>query len=122
VPGHESLGTHAVVGLDGRLRFGPDVEYLPERRLDYSVDESRRAAFGESVRRLVPQIADEDLSPDTSGIRAKLQGRGEPFRDFVIRDEADRGLPGLVDVVGIDSPGLTSAPAIAEHVASLLPA
>ena len=120
VPGHVSLGTHAVLGLDGRLRFGPDAEYLPDRALDYRVDESRRAAFGESVRRLVPQIRDQDLEPDIAGIRPKLQGPGQGFRDFVIVEESGRGLPGFVNLVGIDSPGLTSAPAIAEYVGGLL--
>jgi L-2-hydroxyglutarate oxidase LhgO len=121
VPGHVSLGVHAVLGLEGRLRFGPDVEYLEQRTLDYRVDAARRAAFGEAVRRLVPAIRDEDLEPDLSGIRAKLQGPGQAFRDFVIREESDRGLPGLVSLVGIDSPGLTAALAIAERVAELLP-
>jgi L-2-hydroxyglutarate oxidase LhgO len=116
VPTHVSLGVHAVLGLDGRLRFGPDAELLPERRADYSVDESKRGEFGEAVRRLVPAIADADLSPDIAGIRAKLQGSGEGFRDFVVAEETARGLPGFVDLVGIDSPGLTSALAIAEEV------
>lgn len=120
VPGHESLGVHAVVGLEGRLRFGPDAEYLPDRRCDYAVDEAKREAFGPAVRRLVPSIADEDLSPDISGIRAKLQGPGQDFRDFVIAEESERGLAGLVSLIGIDSPGLTSALAMAEHVAGLL--
>ncbi len=120
VPGHVSLGVHAIVDFAGRLKFGPDAEYLPDRRLDYRVDESKRAAFAASVRRLVPSITDDDLSPDTAGIRPKLQGPGEPFRDFVIADERGRGLPGFVDLVGIDSPGLTSAPAIAAHVEALL--
>jgi L-2-hydroxyglutarate oxidase LhgO len=120
VPGQVSLGVHAVLGLEGRLRFGPDVEYLDRRRVDYAVDETRRGAFGEAVRRLLPAVQDEDLEPDTSGIRAKLQGPGQPFRDFVIREERELGLPGLVNLVGIDSPGLTSAPAIAEHVAALI--
>jgi L-2-hydroxyglutarate oxidase LhgO len=120
VPGHVSLGVHAVVGLEGRLRFGPDAEYLPDRRQDYAVDDAKRPAFGASVRHLVPAIEDDDLSPDISGIRPKLQGPGEGFRDFVIADESARGLPGLVNLVGIDSPGLTSAPAIAEHVARLI--
>ena len=122
VPGHVSLGVHAVVGLEGRLRFGPDAEYLPDRRLDYAVAESKRAAFGASVRRLVPDIQDDDLAPDISGIRPKLQGPKEGFRDFVIAEESARGLPGLVNLVGMDSPGLTSAPAIAEHVARLIEA
>src|SRR6185295_14616034 len=68
VPGHVSLGVHAVVGLEGRLRFGPDAEYLPDRALDYRVDETKRAAFGAAVRRLVPDLADEDIDPDMAGI------------------------------------------------------
>ena len=120
VPGHVSLGVHAVIGLEGRLRFGPDAEYLPDRHRDYAVDEAKRPAFGASVRKLVPAIQDEDLSPDISGIRAKLQGPGEGFRDFIIADESARGCPGLVNLVGIDSPGLTSSPAIADHVARMV--
>ena len=120
VPGHVSLGVHALVDVAGRTKFGPDAEYLPDRRLDYRVEESKRALFAKSVTKLVPAIGEQDLEPDTSGIRPKLQGPGEPPRDFVIRDEADRGLPGFVDLVGIDSPGLTSAPAIARHVEALL--
>jgi L-2-hydroxyglutarate oxidase LhgO len=120
VPGHVSLGVHAVVGLEGRLRFGPDAEYLPDRVLDYKVDESKRAAFAVSVRRLVPEIEDDDLEPDMAGIRPKLQGPGQGVRDFVIAEESGRGLPGLVSLIGIDSPGLTSALAIAEEVASFL--
>lgn len=121
LPARDSLGTHAVLGLDGRLRFGPDVQYLQDRLPDYTVDESRRAAFGEAVRRLLPCVSDDDLVPDMAGIRAKLQGPGDPFRDFVIAEESARGLPGLVNLVGIDSPGLTSAPAIAAEVDALLP-
>jgi len=119
LPQGESLGVHAVLGLDGRLRFGPDIEYLAERRHDYRVDESRRAAFAEAVRRWLPDLEASQLTPDLAGIRPKLQGRGEPFRDFVIQEETERGLPGLIDLVGIDSPGLTSALAIAERVARL---
>ena len=120
VPGHVSLGLHAVVGLEGRLRFGPDVEYLPDRKPDYTVPETTRARFGEAARRLVPAITDDDLVPDMSGIRAKLQGPGQPFRDFVIAEESARGCPQLVNLVGIDSPGLTSSLAIAEEVARIV--
>jgi L-2-hydroxyglutarate oxidase LhgO len=115
-----SLGVHSVLGLDGRLRFGPDAENLPDRRLDFSVDEAKRAAFGAAVRRIVTGIADEDQTPDIAGIRPKLQAPGHGFRDFVIAEEAARGLPGFVNLVGIDSPGLTSALAIAEEVEKLL--
>jgi L-2-hydroxyglutarate oxidase LhgO len=121
-PTHVSLGIHAILGLDGRLRFGPDADHLPDRRQDYTVDDAKRASFGAAVRRLLPQIEDDDLATDIAGIRAKLQGPGEGFRDFVIAEEAARGRPGLVSLVGIDSPGLTSALAIAEEVDGLLPA
>ncbi len=120
IPSKESLGVHVVLDTGGRLRFGPDAEYLPDRRTDYRVDPERRADFAEAARRLLPDIRDEDLEPDISGIRPKLQGKGEPFRDFVIADESGRGLPGFYDLLGIESPGLTAAPAIAEHVARLV--
>jgi L-2-hydroxyglutarate oxidase LhgO len=120
VPGAQSLGVHAVLGLEGRLRFGPDVEFLVDRRLDYQVDESKRAAFGAAVNHLIPSLGEEDLTPDMAGIRPKLQAPGEPPRDFVVSEETERGLPGFVDLIGIDSPGLTAALAIADHVAVLL--
>jgi L-2-hydroxyglutarate oxidase LhgO len=119
VPDHVSLGVHAVLGLDGRLRFGPDAEYVG-RDADYSVDEGKAAAFAAAARKLLPAIDDEDLAPDISGIRPKLQGPNDGFRDFVIAEESARGLPGLVNLVGMDSPGLTSALAIADHVADLV--
>jgi L-2-hydroxyglutarate oxidase LhgO len=122
VPAHVSLGVHAVLGLDGRVRFGPDADHLPLRGHDYAVDEAKRGEFGEAVRRIVPAILDENLTPDIAGIRAKLQGPGEGFRDFVIAEEKARGRPGFLSLVGIDSPGLTSALAIAEEADRLLPA
>ena len=120
VPGQTGLGVHVVLDLAGRLRFGPDAERLADRRIDYAVDPARRAAFASVVRKLLPDLADEDLSPDTSGIRPKLCSTDGSPRDFVIAEESARGLPGLVDLIGIDSPGLTASLAIAERVASLL--
>jgi L-2-hydroxyglutarate oxidase LhgO len=119
VTASDSLGVHVVLDTGGRLRFGPDAEYLPERRPDYRVDPARRGAFAEAARRLLPEITDEDLEPDISGIRPKLQAKGGAARDFVISEESARGLPGFVNLLGIESPGLTAAPAIAEHVARL---
>jgi len=119
-PTKHSLGVHALVDLGGRLKFGPDVEYLPDRRLDYTVDEGKRHLFAESVRRILPFVKDEDLTPDMSGIRPKTQAPGEPARDFVIRHEKDRGLEGLIDLIGIESPGLTASPAIARMVRELM--
>jgi L-2-hydroxyglutarate oxidase LhgO len=120
VPARDTLGVHTVLDLGGRLKFGPDIEYLKERKQDYRVDETKRPAFAASVRRILPHVKDEDLTPDMSGIRPKTQPPGEPPRDFIIRDEADRGLPGLINLIGIESPGLTASPAIARYVASLL--
>ena len=120
IPGKDSLGVHAVVDLGGRLRFGPDVEYLTDRKADYRVEPARLAAFGEAARRILPDVRDEDLEPDISGIRPKLQSPGGPLRDFVVAEESARGLPGFYDLVGIESPGLTAALAIAERVAGLI--
>ena len=120
VPDPVHLGIHVCLGLDGRLRFGPDAEYVDRRRWSYAVDPGRRPEFARAVRHLMPAIAEEDLAPDTSGVQARLQGPGEGFRDFVIAEESARGLPGLVNLVGIDSPGLTSSLAIAAEVERLL--
>lgn len=120
VPTKHSLGVHAVVDLGGRLKFGPDVEYLPDRTLEYTVDPSKRHAFAESVRRILPDVRDEDLTPDMSGIRPKIQAKGDPVRDFIITHETERGLPGLINLVGIESPGLTASPAIARLVAAMM--
>ena len=120
VPGNESLGVHALLDLGGRLKFGPDVEYVDGPPFDYAVDESKLHAFGESVRRILPQISDDDLAPDISGVRPKLQRKSEPARDFLIAHEKARGLEGLVNLIGIESPGLTASPAIARHVEQLL--
>ena len=116
VPGTHSLGVHVVLDLAGRLRFGPDVTWLDERTQDYAVDPLLRPVFAESVRRLFPQIEDEELEPDMAGIRPKLQPKGGAARDFVIADEEARGYPGLFNLIGIESPGLTAAPAIARYV------
>jgi L-2-hydroxyglutarate oxidase LhgO len=120
VPSAEGLGVHAIMDWGGRLKFGPDVEYLHDGAFDYRVSESKRKAFGGAIRRIVPGISDDDISPDMSGIRPKLQRKGEPEKDFLIVHEKERGLSGFVNLVGIDSPGLTASPAIAAHVERLL--
>ncbi len=120
VPSTEGLGVHALVDLGGRLKFGPDVEYLNDRTFQYNVSEGKRKAFAESIRRILPAIADDDISPDMSGIRPKLQRKGEPAKDFVIVHEKERGLEGFVNLIGIESPGLTCSPAIARYVEELL--
>ena len=108
-----SLGIHIVPDLTGRLKFGPNAYYVDE--IGYGV-ESSSDEFWRDIVNYLPMIRKEDLHPDMSGIRAKLQGPGDPMRDFVIAHEEDRGYPGLINLVGIESPGLTSAPTIAEMV------
>ncbi len=115
---NEILGIHATIDLQNRVRFGPDSEYVST--LEYRVDESRRPSFHEAVKRYLPGMAQSDLQPDMSGIRPKLQGPGEPFRDFIVREESAAGCPGLINLIGIESPGLTSCVAIGKEVASLV--
>ena len=114
------LGIHLTLDLDGELRLGPDVEVLGDRRQDYSVDEGRRSAFLDAARRYLPSLEEGDLAPDQSGIRARLQAIGAPFRDFVVAEESARGFPGWVNLVGVESPGLTSCLEIAREVRALL--
>ncbi|HVO67559.1 MAG TPA: NAD(P)/FAD-dependent oxidoreductase [Syntrophales bacterium] len=113
-----SLGIHATRDLGNRIKFGPDSQYIDE--IEYSVDEGRRTSFYLSIKKYLPGISEEMLHPDMCGIRPKLQGPGEPPSDFVIKDEKDIGYPGLINLIGIESPGLTSCITIARHVQSLV--
>lgn len=110
------LGIHATLDLSGHIRLGPDVTYLDRREQHFQVDPAKADAFHASVRNFLPFVDPEDLHPDTAGIRPKLQGPGDPWQDFVVRDEEDQGYPGLINLVGIESPGLTSCLALAEEV------
>jgi L-2-hydroxyglutarate oxidase LhgO len=112
------LGVHATLDLEGRMRLGPNAEYVDS--IDYSVDSRHKDEFYNSARGMLPFIEYQDLEPEMAGIRPKLQGPGEDVKDFVIRDETDKGLPGFINLIGIESPGLTSSPAIAGYVAGLV--
>ncbi len=125
-----TLGVHVCLDLGGRMRLGPDFELFPEEprtgivgcgldaELDYRVDPGRGASFFTGAREFLPWLEPFDLTPDMSGIRPKLCASG--FRDFVIQREQESDFAGLINLVGIDSPGLTSSPAIAVAVASLV--
>jgi L-2-hydroxyglutarate oxidase LhgO len=112
------LGAHAVLSLDDQLKIGPNAVYVEE--ISYQVDSARQEEFYTNARKFLPFIEFDDLAPDMAGIRPKLYRPGEPFRDFIIQEEGDRGLSGLVNLVGIESPGLTSCLTIAERVDQLL--
>ena len=116
VPHAAGLGIHATLDLGKRVRFGPDVEWID--RIDYSVNASRAPSFYQAIRHYWPRLADGALTPDYTGIRPKLHGPGEPQPDFRIESEADHGIPGLVNLLGIESPGFTSSMPIGDYAAS----
>jgi L-2-hydroxyglutarate oxidase LhgO len=118
--GLAGLGVHATIDLAGRLRFGPDVEYVTATD-DFTVDERKWSAFRNAAQRLFPGIDRNKLLPDQAGIRPKLQGPDDAVvSDFYIREETDQGVPGFVNLLGIESPGLTASLAIGEHVATTI--
>jgi L-2-hydroxyglutarate oxidase LhgO len=117
IPTAVHLGAHVVLALDESFKIGPSSFTIDE--IDYDVDPAHQEELFLNSRRFLPFLEYEDLSPAMSGIRPKLYRLGEPFRDFVIQEESGRGLPGLIDLVGIESPGLTACLAIAELVEEL---
>jgi L-2-hydroxyglutarate oxidase LhgO len=126
LPAEGGLGVHLTLDLAGQARFGPDVEWLPEgvadRDLDYAVDPTRAAAFAAAVRHYWPALPDGALLPAYGGIRPKLSGPGEPAADFRIDGPSRHGVAGVVQLFGIESPGLTASLAIAEEVAAIVAA
>ncbi|MFC2059490.1 NAD(P)/FAD-dependent oxidoreductase [Chloroflexota bacterium] len=112
------LGIHITPDLDGRIRLGPNAHYVDE--IDYKVDESQKQDFYDSASKFLPSIEYDELEPDFAGIRPKLQAAGDDFRDFVIRHEYNKGLEGLINLIGIESPGLTASPAIARYVRNMV--
>jgi L-2-hydroxyglutarate oxidase LhgO len=122
-PVEGGLGVHLTLDLGGRMRFGPDVEWLDHNdpgSVDYSVDPARAQSFYAAIRRYWPALPDGALTPDYSGCRPKLYGRGQAAADFRIDGPQAHGHAGLVNLFGIESPGLTSSLAIATHVANLV--
>lgn len=119
-----SLGVHTVLDLSGRMRFGPDIEYMKRSNdsPDYHFDDTpqRKGAFFEKVKVYLPDLDIRHIEPDFCGIRPKLAAEGGAFQDFIVKLEDDKGFKRLVNLIGIESPGLTSSMAIADHVASLL--
>ncbi|KAL8248956.1 hypothetical protein R6Q59_005824 [Mikania micrantha] len=128
VPEDGGLGVHVTLDLDGQVKFGPDVEWLHhiddissiQNMFDYTVSADRAKKFYPEIRKYYPLLKDDSLQPGYAGIRPKLAGPGEGFADFIIQGEESHGIPGLVNLFGIESPGLTSSMAIAEHVATKL--
>lgn len=120
MPNEAGLGVHITIDLGGQARFGPDVEWID--RIDYDVDPRRADSFYAAIRDYWPGLADGQLAPGYAGIRPKIVGPTEKAADFVVQGPRVHGVPGLVNLFGIESPGLTAALAIADYVADLLSA
>ncbi|MGI9219625.1 MAG: NAD(P)/FAD-dependent oxidoreductase [Woeseiaceae bacterium] len=117
VPSDVSLGIHSTVDLQGSTRFGPDLEFVDD--LNYDFDASRKAEFVAAIRNYFPELDAEKLVPGYTGIRPNLAGPGQATADFAIESEEEHGVRGLVNLIGIDSPGLTASLAIGEYVSLL---
>jgi len=118
VPVDGGLGVHLTLDLAGSARFGPDVEWVDG--VDYTVDLARGVVFHDEIRRYWPDLADGTLQPAYAGIRPKLSGPGQPAADFMVQGPSDHGAGRIVNLFGIESPGLTASLAIADHVVELL--
>lgn len=112
------VGIHTTPDLDGGMRLGPYDEWV--KTSEYTVDETLRELFFKATVSFLPFLKMEQINPDTAGIHPKVQKQGEPMKDFIIRHEADKGLENFINLVGIESPGLTSSPAIGRYVAGLV--
>jgi L-2-hydroxyglutarate oxidase LhgO len=115
VPG--GLGVHITVDMGGQAKFGPDVEWIPT--IDYTVDPRRADKFYSAVRKYWPGLKDGALQPGYAGIRPKIVPPGAPAQDFLLQGPAEHGVPGLIHLFGIESPGLTASLSLAEHVRTM---
>ena len=116
----EGIGIHVTIDMGGGVKLGPDVKYLESNIYDYKVTASKQEAFYKSVKKFLPFLEFDDIAPEMAGIRPKIQKPGEPLRDFYIMEETSRGYPGFINLIGMESPGLTSSIAIAKYVNGLI--
>ena len=116
----EGIGIHVTIDMGGGVKLGPDVKYLESNIYDYKVTPSKQEAFYKSAKKFLPFLEFDDIAPEMAGIRPKIQKPGEPLRDFYIMEETIRGYPGFINLIGMESPGLTSSIAIAKYVNGLI--
>lgn len=114
------LGVHATLDINNRMKLGPNSIYMPNKNINYKVDPNHLESFYLAAKKYLPFIELEDLQADQAGIRPKLQKPNDPVRDFIIRNEKDRGFPDFINLIGIESPGLTSCLAIAKKVKQII--
>ena len=117
LPTEISLGTHVVLHLDGSIGFGPNAYYVD--KIDYSLDDANKKTFLDHINQYM-DLPEEALTEDFVGIRPKIQPPGDPPHDFIIKNEKDKGYPNFINLIGIESPGLTSSLAIAEYVKEIV--
>lgn len=119
-PNMEGIGIHVTIDMGGGVKLGPDVKYLESNVFDYKLTVSKQEAFFKSAKKFLPFLEFDDLAPEMAGIRPKIQKPGEPQRDFYIEEESRRGYPGFINLIGMESPGLTSSISIAKYVNNLI--
>jgi L-2-hydroxyglutarate oxidase LhgO len=119
-PNMEGIGIHVTVDMGGGVKLGPDVKYLESNVFDYKLTPSKQEGFFRAAKKFLPFLEYDDIAPEMAGIRPKIQKPGEPLRDFYISEESNRGNPGFINLIGMESPGLTASIAIAKHVNSLI--
>jgi L-2-hydroxyglutarate oxidase LhgO len=117
----EGIGIHVTIDMGGGVKLGPDVRYLESNEYDYRLTPSKQEAFFKSAKKFLPFLEFDDIAPEMAGIRPKIQKPGEPLRDYYIKEENERGYPGFINLIGMESPGLTSSIAIAKYVERLIP-
>lgn len=116
----EGIGIHVTIDIGGGVKLGPDVTYLESNVYDYHVDPSKQEAFWMSAKKFLPFLEYDDIIPEMAGIRPKTQKKGEPIHDFYIMEESARGNPGFINLIGMESPGMTSCLSIANYVNRLI--
>jgi len=116
----EGIGIHVTIDMGGGVKLGPDVKYLESNIYDYKLTASKQEDFYKSAKKFLPFLEYDDIAPEMAGIRPKIQKPGEPLRDFYIMEESKRGFPGFINLIGMESPGLTSSIAIAKYVEKLI--
>jgi L-2-hydroxyglutarate oxidase LhgO len=119
-PNMEGIGIHVTIDMAGGVKLGPDVKYLESNVYDYKLTASKQEAFYNSAKKFLPFLEIDDIAPEMAGIRPKIQKPGEPLRDYYIKEESTRGFPGFINLIGMESPALTSSIAIAKYVDGLI--
>jgi L-2-hydroxyglutarate oxidase LhgO len=116
----EGIGIHVTIDMGGGVKLGPDVKYLDSNVYDYKLTPSKQEAFFRSAKKFLPFLEFDDIAPEMAGIRPKIQKPGDLQKDFYIKEENERGLPHFINLIGMESPGLTSSISIAKYVNQLI--